>query len=777
MQSMTPHNASGTLAQPRCTRSAAWLVAAALLSVLLFALLAGCATPDGVQQANRLAAAGKPEEALKLMEAAARTEPRRAEVYNAYITQRNALTAAYTRDADALRAQQQYDAAERQYRNALRLDPASDTAQSGLNALQRERRIEAAAAEAAATLQAGDLAGADARARAVLQESPSNRSARAVMKAVAEAQARNQVADQRLKGALARTVSLELRDAPLRNVFDILAREGGLNFILDKDVRTDARATIVVRDTNLDEVIKLLLLTNQLERRVLNENSLLIYPANAAKQREYQELVVRSFYLANADAKQTAAMIRAMVKTRDIFTDDKLNLVIMRDTPDAVRLAEQLVAAQDLPEPEVMLEVEVLEIASSLVRELGVNFPTQLSVGPSAPSTDPNVAAGLIQLPISGLRGFVANPLLLLNLRQQDGVSNLLANPRIRVRNREKAKVHIGERVPVITTTSTANVGVSSSVNYLETGLKLDVEPNVYLDDEVAIKVQLEVSNILEQLNVSGTVSYRLGTRNAATTLRLRDGETQVLAGLINNEDRRSVTRVPFLGEVPLLGRLFRNDNDQNIKSEIVLLITPRIIRNVARPDSVASQFSSGTEAVPGAPPIRLASATRMSMTPLATPAAAVAPAAATAASVASAAAAGQVYPLVVAAPAQVSAGDEFAMTFTLVSAQPVATRVELNFDARVLALVSGAPSAPAAPLPGALPIVSAAATQNDPGHAMFDIKAAGLAGTPPTSLQLRFKVIGTRSMTTRIGIETVSNGAPISAPDAHTLSIVAKPP
>ena len=583
---------------------------AVLLRVLPPLLLAACAGDEPLRESDRLLAAGRPEEALRRLEAAARANPQQVAVYNAFVTQRQALVNAYTRDADALRARGDIDNAEAQYRHALRLDPQAEAPRAGLAALERERRLEASAAQAAQALRDGDAAAAERLARSVLQEQPAQRSARAVMKELADAQARAAAGEPRLRAALGRTVSLELRDAALKSVFELLAREGGVGFVLDKEVRTDVRTTLVVRDTNLDDVIKLLLLTNQLERRVLNDHTLLVFPATAAKLREYQELVTRTFYLANADAKQTAAMIRTMVKTRDIFTDEKLNLVMIRDTPEAVRLAEQLVAAQDLPEPEVMLEVEVLEVASTLVRDLGVNFPGQISVGPAGSylGSDGGSASSLVQLGQGRLRGFVANPLLLLNLRHEDGISNLLANPRIRVKNREKAKVHIGERVPVITTTSTANVGVSSSVSYLETGLKLDVEPNVHLDDEVAIKVQLEVSNILAQLNTSGTISYRLGTRNAATTLRLKDGETQVLAGLINNEDRRSVARVPLLGEVPVFGRLFRNDSDQNAKSEIVLLITPRIVRNVMRPASMAAAFPSGTEAVPGAAPLRLTS-------------------------------------------------------------------------------------------------------------------------------------------------------------------------
>lgn len=736
---------------PRPTFAALRPGLAALLGSLLFG---GCAGDDPLRASNRLLAAGQPEEALRQLETAARAQPQQVALYNAYVTQRQALVNAYTRDADALRARGDLDAAQTQYRHALQLDPQAEAPRSGLNALQRELHLQALAAQAAQALHDGDAATAERLARSVLLEQPTQRSARAIMQALAAAQAATAAGGQRLQAALARTVSLELRDASLRSVFDLLAREGQISFVLDKEVRTDARTTLVVRDTNLDDVIKLLLLTNQLERRVLNEHTVLVFPATAGKLREYQELVTRTFYLANADAKQTAAMIRTMVKTRDIFTDEKLNLVMIRDTPAAVRLAEQLVAAQDLPEPEVMLEVEVLEVASTLVRDLGVNFPGQISVSPAGSSLDGSggSAPGLVQLGQGRLRGFVANPLLLLNLRHEDGVSNLLANPRIRVKNREKAKVHIGERVPVITTTSTANVGVSSSVSYLETGLKLDVEPNVHLDDEVAIKVQLEVSNILAQLNTSGTISYRLGTRNAATTLRLKDGETQVLAGLINNEDRRSVARVPLLGEVPVFGRLFRNDSDNNAKSEIVLLITPRIVRNVMRPAGMAAAFSSGTEAVPGAAPLRLADGNTVRLAP-AGPAPGVAAAAAAAAS-----APAQAYPLVVAAPAQVTQGDEFTLSFTLVSDKTMNARVELQYDPTFIA--------PSPATPG-----------GDPGQATLDVHAAGLAGVAPVPVQVRFKAVAAQPVNTSIQIHASSRDGRISAPDTQAISVVARKP
>src|SRR5262249_41618480 len=153
-------------------------------------------------------------------------------------------------------------------------------------------------------------------------------------------------------------------------------------------------------------------------------------------------------------------------------------------------------------------------------------------------------------------------------------------------KNKEKARVHIGDKVPVITTTATSTGFVSESITYLDVGLKLEVEPAVFLEDDVGIKVGLEVSSISREIkSPSGTLSYQVGTRNTSTTLRLKDGETQVLAGLISDEDRKSVTQVPGLGSIPVLGRLFGSHQDTFNKTEIVLLVTPRVVRNLARPE------------------------------------------------------------------------------------------------------------------------------------------------------------------------------------------------
>jgi general secretion pathway protein D len=291
--------------------------------------------------------------------------------------------------------------------------------------------------------------------------------------------------------------------------------------------------------------------------------------------------------------------VRSLVKTRDIFVDEKLNVLTVRDTPEAIRMVEKLLASHDIGDAEVMLEVEVLEVGYNTLTNLGIQWPGSAALSVIGAAGVPGQLTGneVKNFGSGNVRLTVSDPFLALNLRQAAGRTNVLANPRIRVKSKEKARIHIGDKVPVITTTAGATGFVSESINYLDVGLKLEVEPVVNLDDDVQIKVGLEVSNISqENRTAAGTVSYQVGTRNAATTLRLKDGETQVLAGLINDEDRRAATQVPGMANLPLIGRLFKNNSDTVNKTEIVLLITPRVLRGIERPEARLEEFNSGTE-------------------------------------------------------------------------------------------------------------------------------------------------------------------------------------
>jgi general secretion pathway protein D len=589
-------------------------------------LLAACSTNPALEESRQAFASGSPDVALSDLQAKVVAEPTNLELRAYYLRQREILTARQLMVAELARASGRFDEAEAALMLARKYDPDQPRVAAGLETIAAQKRRNQLVQVAEQRFAKGDFAGAESAVRSVLAAEPSSSSARALQRRLDEHAVARDPLPVALKGPFAKPVNLEFRDAQLRGVFEALSRASGLNFVLDKDVRPDAKVTIFVRNSSIDDVLKLLMVTQQLERKLLNENSVLIYPNTPAKQKDYQELVTRSFYLANADPKQAMAMIKQMVKTKDLFVEEKLNLLVMKDTPGAVRLAERLIEDLDLAEPEVMLEVEVMEISRNKLLELGVRFPDQIGYGLLQPNTTSAVTtttgttisqnlggqllSGNVNLRNTGaMVPFVANPGLLLNLKDQDGNANILANPRIRVKNRDKAKIHIGEKLPVFTTTSTANVGVSASVNYLDVGLKLEVEPSVHLNDEVAIKVNLEVSSVVKEVSgPSASLAYQVGTRSAITSLRLHDGETQVLAGLISDEERRSANRLPGLGELPGVGRLFSSQRDVNNKTEIVLLITPRVIRNVARPNLASATQAAGTEGAVGAQPLLVGS-------------------------------------------------------------------------------------------------------------------------------------------------------------------------
>jgi general secretion pathway protein D len=600
-----------TRSRTRLPRRTAWW--RGTLCLVLLVTAAGCANV-AQRESEELWGNGNYEAAVARLREASEKHPNDIELRAAYVRLRDRTATQLVLAADNERLARHYDDAVALYRRALVISPGFERAATGITGVEGARRRDATLAEAQQLTEKGDLAAAETRLRGILSEDPSNGQARRALQALRSRQVQTGEPPPALKNALATPVTVDFHDTPLRSVFDALSRTAGINFIFDRDVRTDTKVTLTIRNNSVDDAIRLLLATSGLERKVLNDNSLLIYPSNQAKAREYQDQVVRTFYLVNSEAKQAQNMLRTLARTRDIFIDEKLNMVAIRDTPDAVRLAEQLIAAFDVAEAEVMLEVEVMEISRTKLLDLGLSFPTQVNLETTTPFTPAGATTTAttseINLRNANLTTTIANPALRLNLLSTDTHTNLLANPRIRVKNREKAKVQVGEKLPVFTSTAVQGAGVASSVSYIDVGLKLEVEPTVTLDDEVTMKVNLEVSSNLGSVNSTSssgtTTGFELGTRSAQTVLRVHDGETQVLGGLINDNLTDTFNKVPGLGDLPYVGRLFGETNLNGEKSEIVLLITPRIIRNLAPPDFDAQYLAAGTDSAIGARPLAI---------------------------------------------------------------------------------------------------------------------------------------------------------------------------
>jgi general secretion pathway protein D len=345
----------------------------AALPVLLAVALAGCASDAALKQGNQLIAEGKPREGLAQLQQAMQAKPRDLQLRTAYLRQRDLRIASLLAEADAAAQAEQTDAALSAYREVLGLHPENPRALEGLGNLEVRRRNAELLRDAQAAMQRDDVEFARGKLRALLANEPSHQAARALLTQVEEKAGRNLTADSpQLAAAFRKPVTLEFRDATLRQVFDALARQSGLKIIFDKDVRLDQKTTLFAPNTPISDAIGMLLATNQLGRKTLNADTLLVYPNTPVKQREYQDMIVRAFFLANADPKQTMALIKVMTKTRDVHIDEKLNLVVVRDTPEVIRLVEKLVRVADRPEPEVMLEVEILEVKRSKLTELGV---------------------------------------------------------------------------------------------------------------------------------------------------------------------------------------------------------------------------------------------------------------------------------------------------------------------------------------------------------------------------------------------------------------------
>lgn len=658
-----------------------------LAAVAAVLALAGCAAQQHHRTGMNALEKRQFPEAVQELAQAAQLDPGNVGYRRDWLRARENATNTLLQDAGTAIARGVRSEAQQAYQNVLQYDPDNARARAGLAALDALAKADDQVASARAASKAGDHTRAAELVASALQRAPAHPDALALQGEIATLQQAPTMVSPRLGAVYKKPINLEFREASLKMVFDALSRTTGINFIFDRDVKPDQKTTVFLKQTSLDDAIDVILSTGQLEKKVLNASSVLIYPATSAKLKEYQDLVVRAFYVANIEAKQAAALIKTVLKLKDVYVDDKYNMLVLRETPETIALAEKLIRLQDLEEPEVMLEVEVLEINRTRLLNAGIQWNSQLTVTPlGTTSSIPVNGTSTSAMKLSDLHHLdssqigITVPSATINLQKTDGDANLLANPRIRVRDREKAKILIGDKVPVVTTTST-NTFVTENIQYLDVGLKLEVEPDIHLHDEIGLKLALEVSSLVSSVKTNnGSSAYQIGTRNFNTALRLKDGETQVLAGLINDEDRTSGNRVPLLGDFPVLGRLFGSQSDSRQKTEVVLSITPHLVRNIRRRDPSAESFWSGTEATLRDRPLQLRTLDAKGEQPGASPAGV--PATTPASAPINPASGPDAPKLMWDGPAKVNAGETFTMKLNIDSSEPLrAASIQLGFN------------------------------------------------------------------------------------------------
>ena len=577
--------------------------------ILLLILISGCAINNktftarnpAFLEGQELILNGELEHGLQKIEQAAQEEPENKEIRATLKRQREAIAGQLFSDADNARFSGNLETAEQIYYRILNLFPRHERARAGLEGLEMERHHVASIDYAQELLALNDIEGAEQAVRAVLQENPEQPHARQLIKHISTLIARSETTGLTLETAFKKPFTMEFRDTDLKTVFELMAKTAGINFVFDRDVRQETKVSLFVRDNSVEDILNLILMTNQLAYKVLNSNSLMIYPKTPAKQKEYQELVVRSFHVAHTEVTQMVAMVRGLVKARDIYVNEKLNLFIMRDTLEAIRVVERLVALNDLPEPEVMLEVVILTVSRDNRFLIGPNLPQGVTLNSVlAPATAG--AATFRELSnegFPGLKNFTFNESARIDFEQSFTGAEVLANPRIRVKNREAAKIHIGTRQPFFSATVAAGIGgvVTSTPQFIDIGVKLDVEPVIGLYDDVTLKIVLEVStNEGDAIGPNNATAPIISTSNAETVLTLKDGESQVMGGLIQESETTGFKGLAGLLNIPGLNRLTSNQDIDREKSELVLLITPRIVRNITQPTNLESEFHFGTD-------------------------------------------------------------------------------------------------------------------------------------------------------------------------------------
>ena len=366
------------------------------------------------------------------------------------------------------------------------------------------------------------------------------------------------------------------------DIYNALGKAFGINILFDPNLR-DQEISISLDDVVAQDALEILMRTAGHFYKVLDEHSILIAADTPQNRRNYEDLVIQTFFLSNAEVKDVLTMLRALVGSKNIAANDQLNAIVLRDTADRVKVAERIIQTNDKARGEVVVDVELLEFNTGALRELGLALSDYFVV--QAP--DPNPAR-LDQLEFFNQSNWLMTlPSFIYNFVKTSSEAQILAKPQLRISDGESASLVIGDRVPIpVTTFNTANtVGGNivpvTSFQYQDVGIQIEIEPRIHHNREITLELTVEVSQITGAVEGSqGTSQPIIGTRTIESTIRLKDGETNFLAGLIQTAETNTDTGIPGLSEIPVLGRLFKNKKREASRTDLVLTLTPHLIRS-----------------------------------------------------------------------------------------------------------------------------------------------------------------------------------------------------
>jgi general secretion pathway protein D len=566
------------------------------------------------EEAEKLAEEENFDLAIEKYSEAVKLEPGSKTYKLKLVSAQTRAAASHIRKARVLANEGKLAEAVEEYQIAKDFDPSVEVAaqeqQEVFNLLQAEKLAE----EGATFWGKRNLLLARKAIAGALKLNPQNARALAIKDLLDRDQKKVAMDGIELDVASEEPITLSFKDANIKEVFGILSQLSGINFIFDEEIRSQS-ISVLLEKASFVQAMQLIMQMNGLDKKVLNSKTIIIYPQSREKDKQYGDQIIQTFYLSHIDAKKAVNLLRTMLQLRKIYVHEERNAIVVRDKPEVIKLAEQILAAADRSDSEVLFDVEVLSVRENE----NLNFGPRLSeystsVGFSKDGSsilsDTLSSGGStdgLATSLSNLETFYTVPSAAFDYAKTLSTTELLASPKIRVKNKEKAKVHIGKRDPVVTTSgSTSDSGFTSqNVQYVDSGIKLDIEPTVQLDGTVLTKIKLEVSTAerLDDSDTTGESPIALTTTNAETALVLLDGARTILGGLYESGSISNKTTIPFIGDIPFLGSLFTNFSDAEEKREIILSITPYIIKKVELPDiDVATIWSGGEDNLKNGP-------------------------------------------------------------------------------------------------------------------------------------------------------------------------------
>ncbi len=387
----------------------------------------------------------------------------------------------------------------------------------------------------------------------------------------------------------------------VKDIYDAIAKAFGINIMFDSKLR-DQQLTIELNEVMAADALEMLMRTASHFYKVLDEHSIIVAEDNPQNRRIYEDLVIQTFFLSNADPKESMTLLRSLVGAKNIASNEQLNAIVLRDTADKVKVAERILMTNDKARGEVVIDVELLQIETNKLQELGIEL-SQYSVTQRLEQGDQGVRVSDLEF-INQQNWLLALPDFIYQFVKNSSDAQLLASPQVRISDGEKAAFHIGDRVPIpVTTFNTAqtvggNIVPVTSFQYQDVGIRLEIEPRLHHNKEVTLKIKVEVSNLAGTVAGSqGASQPIIATRTIESTIRLKDGETNFLAGLLRSDESSNEIGLPGLSEIPVLGRLFGKKRTENRRTDLVLTLTPHIIRTADITEEDLLPIWVGTEA------------------------------------------------------------------------------------------------------------------------------------------------------------------------------------